>query len=382
MMSKRVEFWVGLFVVLGVVLLAGLTYYFQQFKWQTQYYVIYAKLPFGGGIMKGTPVRAAGVQIGKVKEITWDSREQVIKAVLAIDADIRIREDAKLVLDSEGMLGEAYLEFTRGSPEKGFLKPGSWVEGTVPPTMTDIKVAGLEMLKSARKTIEDVRALIAYIGDIAGDEKFKNNLKATIANTALIAENASKSASSMQKIAVDLGDAVTQAKVVLAKLEKATEETTRQIQGRGDQLKQLLATTNDFVKEMKASTANLRKTIDNLADITTAVRESDSTAHNLLYEREMYDSLVTLTTKASEAADNLNALIIYLRERPQAIVWGEGPLGITRLWRWFLGLFRRRGVPRFEDLETGSTNAPTPLPTPPAEQKKRTEVDFSSVGTR
>ena len=158
--DKRLELRVGTFIVIGLVLLLVMIYLFHGFAIQGDFYVINATFPFGGGIQPGTPVMVAGYAVGSVQSVAWDSKDQIIRAVLNINSSCKIKEDAKLVVDSKGMLGETYLEFTPGSLDKPNLKPNAIVHGQVPPTMSQMKVESLEMIQTITKAVSE-------IGDLA-----------------------------------------------------------------------------------------------------------------------------------------------------------------------------------------------------------------------
>ncbi|GAG53183.1 unnamed protein product, partial [marine sediment metagenome] len=219
----------------------GLIYYFEQISIGKGVYTLNATFSFGGDIQPGTPVRIAGYRVGEVRSVEWDSDRQVVRAVLEIELGYRIKEDAKLIVDTLGMLGEPYLEFTAGSPGKPNLKPRAFVHGEVPPSLTEIRVEGLAMVKKITAGVSEIEGLAAHLSRLAGDEDLQGNIRKTIQNAAKIAEGAVKSAESMEKISTGIVGIVESVRALVGKLDVATEKITKQIEERGKQAGTVLA---------------------------------------------------------------------------------------------------------------------------------------------
>lgn len=335
--DKRLELRVGLFIFIGLLLLFVLIFVFQGFTVRRSVYIVNATLPFGGGIQKGTPVMVAGYDVGRVQNVEWDSKEQLIRAILHIDTSCRIKEDAALLVDSKGMLGETYLEFTPGSPDRPDLKPGATVRGTVPPTVTEIKVQSMTMIKKITQAVSEIGDLAAHLNEVAGQESFQENIRSTVANTAKIAGSAARSAESVQVISKDVAKVVKGVDTLVGKLKQATDDLTRQINERGKQAGAVMAEAEGLLKELRESNEKLNEGLKNISEISLKIREGDGTVHKLIYERELYDRANELMRNAGDAARKTAQLAEYLREHPSELVWGKEPIWYKRWWRWMMG---------------------------------------------
>lgn len=277
--DKRLELRVGIFIVVGLILLLLMIYLFHGFAMRGNFYIINATFPFGGGIQAGTPVMVAGYTVGAVQSVSWDSENQIIRAILNINSSCRIKEDAKLVVDSKGMLGETYLEFTPGSPAKPDLEPGATVHGQVPPTMSQMKVESLEMIQTITKAVSE-------IGDLAS-------------------------------------------------------HLSKQIKERSEQAGTLMVEAEGLLTELRDSNKKLNDGLENISDISLQIREGKGAAHAFIYERELYDRTNQLLKDAGEAARKAADLAAYLKENPSDLVWGPEPIWYKRWWRglleWFSG---------------------------------------------
>ncbi len=277
--DKRLELRVGLFIVTGLILLVLMIYLFHGFAVHGSVYIINATFPFGGGIQKGTPVMVAGYNVGSVRSVGWDSKDQLIRAVLQIDVYCRIKRDAILVVDSKGMLGETYLEFTPGSPDKPNLKPGSTVHGKVPPTMTQMKVESMMMIQKITEAVSGIEELASRL--------------------------------------------------------------TEQINDRGKQAGTVMVEAEKLLKELRETNKNLGEGLENITDISREIRKGDGTVHKLIYEKKLYDKANELLKDAGEAAKNAADLAEYLRKHPSDLVWGQEPIWFKRWWRGILEWWSR-----------------------------------------
>lgn len=90
-------------------------------------YELRAAFPSVDGIERGTEIRLAGVRIGKVRDIRLNPESYYAEAVLSLPDDIQLPTDSAALIQSDGLLGGAYIELQPGgSPEN--LAPGDEIE--------------------------------------------------------------------------------------------------------------------------------------------------------------------------------------------------------------------------------------------------------------
>ena len=122
-MHRAEEIKVGLFVLAALVLLLAafaLVGGVNIFASPKNYYTLRTK--FAGGIESGSPVRYAGMKVGRVEKLDFD-REESGRAVVTITVDPQtpVRQDSTAKITSLGMLGENYVEISAGTKEKPVL---------------------------------------------------------------------------------------------------------------------------------------------------------------------------------------------------------------------------------------------------------------------
>ncbi len=276
--DKRLELKVGAMICVGLIALGAMIIYFRQFKTHRGIYTLNATFTFAGGIQRGTPVRVAGYHVGQVRSVEWDSQAQLVRAVLELDLGYRIKKDARLVIDTVGMLGEPYLEFTAGTPDAPNLKPKATVQGQVPPSLTAIRVEGLAMVQSINEAVTGLNDLIKTV----------------------------------------------------------KTDVIQQVKERGEQAGSVLGETEKLVKELRVTNKSLNKNLESISEISLKIRHGDGTAHKLIYEKELYEQATSLLADADDAAKKLGSLADYLKKHPSHLVWGRGVTWYKRAWRWTL----------------------------------------------
>lgn len=132
MRSKvKYEFWVGLFLLLGIFALAFLGLKVANVQGFTQHktYQIEAIFDNIGGLKVRAPLKVGGVVIGRVKQISLDEKSFLPKVTISIDQEYdKIPETSSLSIKTAGLLGEQYIAVNIGFDDGEVAK---WQEGSV-----------------------------------------------------------------------------------------------------------------------------------------------------------------------------------------------------------------------------------------------------------
>ena len=132
MKKMMTETKVGIFVTLGFIVLAVMTVTVGKFHLIKEAgYRVYVLFDSAAGVVQNSPVRIAGVHVGKVERISLERGRA--KVALRIPPDVQIYEDAKAYLRSEGLLGERYVDIFPGSEEKPRLREEGLIQQGAPP---------------------------------------------------------------------------------------------------------------------------------------------------------------------------------------------------------------------------------------------------------
>lgn len=117
----------------GALVLAGLTVLFALSAGRDRgaigAYSVTARFPSAEGLYVDSPVRLAGVRIGRVTGMEYESRTQRAAVALEIDPGIELPYDSIAIVTSEGLLGGRFVRLDPGG-DLDMLADGDEIEYT------------------------------------------------------------------------------------------------------------------------------------------------------------------------------------------------------------------------------------------------------------
>ncbi len=129
---KTLELLVGLFVASGIVALFFLAMHVSNLNPLTEDegYTVYARFENSGGLKVKSPVSIAGVRIGRVTDIRFDTQTYESVVEMRIDKQYNtLPDDTSASILTAGLLGEQYVGLNAGGSED-YLEDGSVIEYT------------------------------------------------------------------------------------------------------------------------------------------------------------------------------------------------------------------------------------------------------------
>lgn len=107
MERRRLEFSVGIFMIVGLLCLTYLALTLGHLGWGGSRYDVYATFPTVSGLKNKAAVTMAGVNIGEVRNIQLkDGRANV---TLSINNDVRLEDDSIAGIKTMGIIGDKYV---------------------------------------------------------------------------------------------------------------------------------------------------------------------------------------------------------------------------------------------------------------------------------
>src|SRR6202047_3171276 len=192
------ELRVGLFVLVGLFVIAVGTFYVTGAGFWGPKYRLKTYLPSASGLATGAPVSIDGVNVGNVESIKLVPRSQNraadknknIEVVMRLDRRFQddVLTDSTASLVTEGLLGNRYVNITRGFTGTP-LKEGQVVPGTEEKAIKEVVERSSDLLGNLQALTVDVQDLIAGVkkgrgnlGKLLSDEQAYNNLNSLLAN--------------------------------------------------------------------------------------------------------------------------------------------------------------------------------------------------------
>jgi phospholipid/cholesterol/gamma-HCH transport system substrate-binding protein len=120
MTREKSDFWVGLFILLGIAALVFLALRagnMSSFSFSSTYQVN-AHFDNIGGLKARAPVKSSGVVVGRVADINFDNQRYQASVTLDIEHQYQFPTDSSASILTSGLLGEQYIGLTPGGDDK------------------------------------------------------------------------------------------------------------------------------------------------------------------------------------------------------------------------------------------------------------------------
>src|SRR5436190_6108105 len=163
MNKSRLEWKVGLFVIIGLILIGALLVQFSRgtspFK---PTYRVFLGSGNGNGLKAKAMVNMAGVQIGTVESIQLGPQGTNVLINLRIYDQFKIHTNAEFLIEASGFLGDQYVSITARSapPEMPVFTNGSTAVATAPMTLLGVANRVLASLGSFDQAATSLRSAI------------------------------------------------------------------------------------------------------------------------------------------------------------------------------------------------------------------------------
>jgi phospholipid/cholesterol/gamma-HCH transport system substrate-binding protein len=341
------ELRVGLFVLVGLLILAVAIFYVTGAGVWGPKYRLRTFLPEVSGLATGAPVRLDGVEIGNVERIALVPREhgKPPDKMRNIEVDMRldrryqndILTDSVATLVTEGLLGNRYVNIQRGYTGTP-IKDGQAVTGGEEKAIKEVVERSADVLANLTALSQDVQDLIAGVrggrgtlGKLLTDDQAYRHLNNILAKGDEIVASVQQGKGTVGKLVMsdELGNkvetAVDQVNTMLADLhaQKGTLGKLFYDPTLYDQAKEAISNGNVMLGDVRAGKGTLgklvtdetlynklRDTSSNLAEATSKMNKNDNTVGKLFSDPQLYDNLTAATA-------DLRAFIAEFRKNPK-----------------------------------------------------------------
>jgi phospholipid/cholesterol/gamma-HCH transport system substrate-binding protein len=128
---KTIDFWVGIFVVMGVAALVFLALKVGNLNGAklVEPYALTAKFDNIGGLKARAPIKSAGVVVGRIESIKLDPESFQAVVAMRIDRRYSFPRDTYATINTSGLLGEQYIGLDPGGDTEVF-KDGDVIKKT------------------------------------------------------------------------------------------------------------------------------------------------------------------------------------------------------------------------------------------------------------
>lgn len=240
------------------------------------------------GLENGNFVRIAGVEVGKVKDISIkDSTTAVVR--FATDSTVVLTKGTRAVVRYENLVGGRYLALEEGAGDIAPLAPGDTIplSHTAPALDLDALIGGFRPLFRALNPVQ-VNALTGQLISAFQGEG------ATVAT--LLAQTASLTNTLADRDEL-IGQVITNLNTVLGSLGDQSKQFDKAVGALSELVSGLSARKEDISNSVAYTNAAAGTVADLLAQtrpsLQKVVHESDRTASAVLADRDYFDNLLT-----------------------------------------------------------------------------------------
>jgi phospholipid/cholesterol/gamma-HCH transport system substrate-binding protein len=239
MKKKRNEAWVGMFVIVGFIILTLMTFFVSGAYLFRKGYTLNVMYKYVSILDRGAPVRMAGVRVGEVNgvELIYDAKAGQTKVLvkLFIEKGVEIRQNYAFHIRGTHVLSEPHIEISPRPGNAPVIERDSTIRGEDPVPLE-------ALIQRAHDISKNIDAIFKTFRDAVDDRETGETFRDMLAN--------------------------------LAKMSKSMSEVL-----------------DGSEEDLKRSIANLDESSEALSVTLERVRRGEGTAGKLLMEDELYQEI-------------------------------------------------------------------------------------------
>jgi phospholipid/cholesterol/gamma-HCH transport system substrate-binding protein len=308
---------IGLFVFASLVVLLALIYLLgaQARLFEARYDLI-AEYREVGGLLPGSTVRLAGVQIGRVKTVALpEDPGGKVRVTLNIARRFaeRIRADSVARIETQGLLGDKLVEISLGSPDAPLLKPGMSIATREPIELSQLAGEGVDILKNVAALSANVNATVESLNRSGAIDALSATLKSAQQaadrigrvsdQVARVTEQVEKGKGWLHVLLYEEPEALRRLQVLLASTERLLARAEH-----GEHAMSVLLSA-----ESGRAARRLLDAMDSLSRMAEKAKESDSLLAALLFD-----------PRYKSVAEDVQAVARNFREVSERLTRGKG----------------------------------------------------------
>ena len=297
MSQKRLEWKVGLFVLVCLVLLGLLVLNFSKgLTFFTPTYTLRLRTSNVGGIKREASVLMAGVPVGTVTGAELSPDGRTVTVFLKILKRYQIHGDAVFAIDSMGFLGDQYVAIIPGKNGRPVLNDGDEVVCREPFNLQEVARSALGFIQRIDETAKRLDSALTRVEQHVLNDETLTNLSSTITSFRLVSEHALAT--------VDKVDRVVQSNTL------PVSATTSNLALFSFQLKDLATNLQQVLTNNQAGLAaavkNVESSSEMMKSLLSDLEAGKGLAGRLLKNEELSSGVSQLVSNLTVLSSNLN----------------------------------------------------------------------------
>ncbi|MGD0349595.1 MAG: MlaD family protein [Verrucomicrobiota bacterium] len=309
--KSRLETKVGLFVFVGLVLLAVLLIQFSKgtsiFRGTYELRLHAANV---GGLKQRASVLLSGVQVGGVSDIQLAEDGKSVTILLKIYKNCKIHKDARFVIEQSGFLGDQYVAIIPTANSERLLVNGDVVDCQEPFNLLEVARSASGFIQRIDDTAKKLDASITDLRRVVLNEQTLTNFTVVINNMRSFSDQALGAVGDVNALIAtngsQLGLALSNAVFFSQELIRLANAAEGVVTNNGQDI-------SAAIKNIEASTEVLKKLADDL-------QSGKGLAGTVLQNEQLATNVQTIANNLAVASSNLNRLGLW------RFLWHHEPL--------------------------------------------------------
>ena len=301
-MKPRLEWKVGLFVLISLALLGGLLLQFS--KGTSLFHPTYT-IRLHTANISGLKARAwvlmAGVQVGSVADIELSPDGKNVTLSLKIYSEFKVYKDARFVIEQSGFLGDQYVAILPTANQGAPFTDGESAEAQAPFNLQEVarSASGFiqrvdETAKRLNNTIDDVRRLLL-------NEQTLTNLAVSVGNLRTASERGLSAVDRIDLMLSTNGPSIAEAASNVVVFSQELNQFAAALSG-------VLASNSP---EIRTSVQNIEASTASLKRLMAGVEAGEGLAGQLVRNSALSTNVAEITHNLSVTTSNLNSLGLW-----------------------------------------------------------------------
>jgi phospholipid/cholesterol/gamma-HCH transport system substrate-binding protein len=302
MTPSRLEWRVGLFVAIGLALLAILLIQFSKgasvFRPK---YTIILRSENVSGLKNRADVLMSGVKVGSVSEIVLAPDGKSVAIELTIYSRYQIHKDARFTIEQAGFLGDQYIAVTPTENKADAFVDGEEAKAEAPFNFQEVARSASGLVAKVETTAATVNQMLTEMRQYLLNPHTMTNISLAVSNMRSASESAVLTMDNINVLLATNAPSISQSTSNLAQFSATMNDVA-------DSLNSLVATNQGKVA---SAISNIDASAASLRSLMADVDAGKGLAGNLVRNEELSRSVSQITRNLSVTSSNLNRLGLW-----------------------------------------------------------------------
>ena len=334
---------VGLLILTSLVIFATVVFLMTGEGLFERKYLISVFLKDAAGLKTGDPVRLAGIAVGNVAEMRISGSHDPQRSVEIVMRILRkyereIRADSVASLDAEGLLGQRFVNITRGGPGQPLIPSGGEIQLKATPELSEVLATGADAMTKLNRIagrvdrlMEQVESGEGSLGKILYDEALWRKADQTVSDARRLVAQAAAGKGTLGKLLmtedlyVDVRNSLMKADGILDEVHQGKGSLGKFIYDPGlyENADRLMTRTNRVVADVNAGQGTLgwllkdesfykraNSAMERIDKIAARLERGEGSFGRLLHDPVLYENVNTFSLE-------MRGLIADFRKNPK-----------------------------------------------------------------